>query len=169
MIIVISLIIIITSVIALRRIINNLISKGSAPYTSTYSINESKKKKLFIKDLIISPQEIIINNEKIIFNECWIEKRINIKYFLYFFENREYLDSYHLVFNLKNNYQDKIWKTYIFIIENRGQSFAQQCCGKDNYYVLNDIIDDIKIKNFKINIKNNWNSDNIAIVNFINK
>ena len=112
------------------------------------SIAEAKNRKVFISTVNISPKELNLGGVKIRFGEAWIEKQISYKPESLVFKKYEDTGKYWLRFNLINSLPNGDW---FFVVENENGSVSQ-----NSDKVFSKILDSIPLRNFKVNLINNW-------------
>lgn len=112
------------------------------------SINESKSKGAFIKELKFSPNVVEKYGFKIRFNECWIEHQTKLEHSFFFFKEYKPTGSYRICFNLKEKLpENNRLLSYFFIDQNR-KSFVRNVSSNDEVFsafIEKDSIEKIKI------------------------
>lgn len=161
----IAIIFIVLILVVIFKVLNNVSIEFYSPRSVSNSIDESIKKKIFVKDVEANPNELNIGNEKIKFKQCWIEERTQVVFRFIFFKSIRKLDNFNFCFTLENKLSDNIDTRFRFIKDGAEYSFA--CKGGEIYYQQ---LDSLNFRNIKVFLLEGGKiikySKNLAEINF---
>jgi hypothetical protein len=86
--------------------INNKIYEEDSVSRVSHSISEAKERNVYIKEIRIVPNQLLIGTRNLVLKECWIEEKTQVKFRFLFFKSVNKLGSYNLCLSLKNTTQN---------------------------------------------------------------
>ncbi|MES2838042.1 MAG: hypothetical protein V4667_11000 [Bacteroidota bacterium] len=144
--------VVVVILLGLKYLNNGITEYYSQKWVST-TIQDSKAKNAFVRQLTIRPGFLKKDNLEIEFNECWIEQQTRIEYSWLFFKNYIGTGDYNLCFNLKKNYPDMTFVDYFFVHQD-GHAFALNGSGNSN--VFDHRVDKNLSGQIKISLVTGW-------------